>query len=273
MDTFGKGERVFLDDSSKTFASVTRTSFLGLSNSTVVVNDEGKIHAITGDNLYHNVVHVSSGKSIDSTEHYIPSTDVKLIGPQILSEEGIDQLSQIALFQKFMALPVEERLEKASSWALASDDIDNRTVYLQELLNLLQDDSAFIRKQSSILLSHLDDNLKALMLQKMFSLTDSESRKQLIVRFTLVQNDKRKTEVFMQDLYKLLLDDETYIKIEFERFGKNTYTPSILSQKIDDFIKEKEPDEIKEIAEHWRNRRYYSSRIAKKYVKKILSKY
>ena len=159
MDTFGKGERVFLDDSSKTFASVTRTSFLGLSNSTVVLNDEGKNYALTGDSLYHDVVHVSSGRSNDSTEHSIPSTDVKLIGPQILSEEGIDQVSQIALFQKFMALPVEQRLEKASSWALASDDIDNRKVYLQELLKLLEDDSSFIKKQASIFLSHLDLSL------------------------------------------------------------------------------------------------------------------
>jgi len=270
MATFVKGERVFLDDSSKNFASVTKTSFLGLSKSTVVLNDEGRLHALTGDSFDHNVVHVSSGKSNDSTEHEIPSTDVKLIGPQILSEEGIDQVSQIALFQKFMALPVEQRLEKASSWAAASDDIDNRTVYLQELLKLLEDDSSFIKKQASIFLSHLDDNLKTLMLQKMFSLTDSETRKQLIVRFTIVQNDKRKTEIFIQDLFKLLLDDETYIKMEF---GKNTYTPSILSQKIDDFIKEKTPDEIKEITEHWRNRRYYSSRTAKLYVKKILSKY
>ena len=91
------------------------------------------------------------------------------------------------------------------------------------------------------------------MFQKLFSFTDAEFRKQLIVRFTLVQNDKRKTEIFIQDLYELLLDDETYIKIEFERFGKNTYTPFILSQKIDNFMKEKTPDEIKEITEHWRN--------------------
>ena len=273
MDTFGKGERVFLDDSSKTFASVTRTSFLGLSNSTVVLNDEGKNYAVTGDSLYHDVVHVSSGKSNDSTEHSIPSTDVKLIGPQILSEEGIDQVSQIALFQKFMALPVEERLEKASSWALASADVENRATYLQELLGILEDDSTFIRKQAAIFLSHLDDNLKALMFQKLFSFTDAEFRKQLIVRFTFVQNDKRKSEIFIQDLYELLLDDETYIRIEFERFGKNTYAPSVLSQKIDDFIEEKTSDEIKEIVEHWRKRRYYSSRTAKLYVRKILSKY
>ena len=273
MATFGKGERVFLDDDSQNFASVTKTSFLGLSKSTIVLNDEGRLHALSGNIFDHNVVHVSSGKSNDSTEHEIPSTDVKLIGPQILSEEGIDQISQIALFQKFMALPVEERLEKASSWASASDDIENRSVYLQELLKILEDDSAFIRKQAVIFLSHVDDNLKALMFQKLFSFTDVEFRKQLIVRFTLVQNNKRKSEIFIQDLYKLLLDDETYIKIEFNRFGKNTYTPSILSQKINDFIEEKTPDEIKEIAEHWRNRRYYSSRTAKLYVKKILSKY
>ena len=273
MATFGKGERVFLDDSSQNFASVTKTSFLGLPKSTVVLNDEGRLHALSGNNFNHNVVHVSSGKSNDSVEHEIPSTDVKLIGPQILSEEGLDQVSQIALFQKFMALPVEERLEKASSWALASADVENRSAYLQELLGILEDDSTFIRKQAAIFLSHLDDNLKALMFQKLFSFTDAEFRKQLIVRFTFVQNDKRKSEIFIQDLYELLLDDETYIRIEFERFGKNTYAPSVLSQKIDDFIEEKTSDEIKEIVEHWRKRRYYSSRTAKLYVRKILSKY
>ena len=89
MATFGKGERVFLDDSSQNFASVTKTSFLGLSKSTIVLNDEGRLHALSGNIFDHNVVHVSSGKSNDSTEHEIPSTDVKLIGPQILSEEGI----------------------------------------------------------------------------------------------------------------------------------------------------------------------------------------
>ena len=62
--------------------------------------------------------------------------------------------------------------------------------------------------------SHVTPDIRAIMLANLESRTVADTRKELIVRFTSIQNDKVQLEEFRQSLFTLLLDDTAYARIE-----------------------------------------------------------
>jgi len=266
-----KGDRVYLLDT-LCFGNVNRTKILGVSSGVSITVDNGELHVFTGDRLKGNIVNVETGKDGYDVDIDIPS-DVRLIGQEVLTGLGIDPISQLSLFQKFMALSNEERLESSSQWDLISSDPENRDVYIQNIMDTLEDDTVFIQKQSAKLLSHLSDEMKGYMLTRMFQITTVEDRKNFIVQFYSIQNDKKKTELFVQALYEILLDNSDYLRVEFERFGKKFHTPEQLSNKIDSFLSGTTESEKEDIISNWRDHHKFISSTAPLFVRNVLSKY
>jgi len=69
-----------------------------------------------------------------------------------------------------------------------------------------------------------------------------------------------------------LLDNDTYLYFEMNRFGKYVFDTTILSEKIESFLKTKTSDEKLSIIDEWKKRKYFINRkFASLYVKQILN--
>jgi len=202
-----KGERTFIKDDDS-FADVMRTRIFGKESSGVVVQmDDGSYKAFIGNSV-NQVVNTETQKDANGTDFEIPM-DVKKHGPAILSAIGLDAENQ-------------------------------RATFLSEILGLLDDDTLFIQTQASKLLSHFDDTTRGQMLTKLNSITTSEQRKQLILKYTSVKYNKKSVERFMQELYKLLLEDDEYLVMQMKVHGTKFIKEPELSRKILAFMEHRE---------------------------------
>lgn len=208
-----KGTRVYLT-SSKMFGEVMMTSVLG-TDGVVVKCDNGSIQMVCGEDILDNVVEKSTENDGRGKSKAMP-TDVRVIGPQVLESFGVDETTRAALFQKFMVLEENVRLEKATYWEANKDDPAKMAAFLPELMTLIGGDTQFIQTKSAKLLRHLDEDTRNAMLTNMMSSTTEDERKTMIMEYTSIQNDKRKVVEFLQSMYELLLDDETYLKMELK---------------------------------------------------------
>ena len=266
-----KGARTYLPGK-KTYGDVVRTSMLG-TDAIIVECDDGSMQAFCGDAILESVVDKATKKNGKGIDIDIP-TDVKVIGPAVLESIGLDEVTRGALFQKFMVLDEVTRLEKAAYWELHQADQAKMDVFLPELMTLLGEDTLYIQTQSAKLLKHLDQATRDVMLAKFMTDTTEEQRKAFILQFTHVRNDKFKTEEFVQGMYALLLDDVTYITIEFKKaLGKKNITGSDATQLIDEFL-QNTSDAIKtKVVTAWRRYKMYRSKRGKSYAYNQCRKY
>ena len=264
------GDRTFLKNHDE-FADVQRESFLGFQKSVVVLCDDGTVAAYCGDDASEQVVDIVTGKDGKGVVVEVP-TDVKILGPAILTEVGIEPLEQKALFQKFMVMSKEDRRAKMAAWISAKDDPANKATFLSELLSLLDDDSPFIQKQSEKLLNHLDQTQRDTMLIQLNSITTHDQRRDLILEYTEIRNDKYKTEQFVQKLYLMLLDNDTYLRMEFKRFGSKYFKNNMaqLDSKLDGFFAGRSQAYRDNVVTVWRQHHMYNSRRGPSYVRNQL---
>ena len=268
-----EGERTYIKDIDE-FGDVTRSGFLGLTSGGAVVEcDDGVMRAYCGSEYPSQLVNKTTGKDGHDSDHTVP-TDVKIVGVEILTAEGLDEKSQKALFQKFMVMSSVDRQEKINGWVANKDNVDNRAAFLTEILTLLDDDSPFISTQAEKLLSHLDQSIRDVMLTKLHTITSVDNRKDLIIGFTKVKNDRHLTEIFLQDLYLLLMDDDVYLRMEFERFASKFFDSETLEAKIVSFLSTASDTDKSKVIDNWRNQHLYNSkRSGPRYMRNILRKY
>lgn len=263
-----KGTRVYIS-SKKMFGEVVRTTMLG-TDAVVVQCDNGSLQAACGEDVLDEVVDKATSKNGRGTEKTIP-TDVKVIGPQVLETFGVDERTRATLFQKFMVLEESVRLEKATYWEKNKDDTVAMSKFLPELMSLIGGDTLFIQTKLARLLRHLDAETRGIMLQNMMTKTTEDERKTMIMHYTSVQNDKKKVEAFLQDMYELLLGDKTYIMMEFKKALANR---RIYEEKsvpmIQVYVENSSESQLSNVVRIWRKRKYYRSGKGGRYAYNVL---
>lgn len=265
------GARVFLT-SANTFGEVVKTSILG-SEAVVVKCDDGSLKAVCGEEVLDEVVEKASSMDGRGSKKKLP-TDVRVIGPPVLQSFGVEEQATAALFQKFLVLDDSVRQERATYWEENKDDSEAMKDFLPELISLLGDDTIFIQQKSFRLLKHLDEETKAILMENMMTSTTQEQRQLMITEFSSAQNDKKKALEFVQNIFEMLLDNKTYIRMEFK---KSLATKGILdessSQLITTFLANSSDAEVEDVVEQWRAMKYYRSRTGTKYARNIVEKY
>ncbi|CAN0297992.1 unnamed protein product [Ectocarpus sp. 6 AP-2014] len=262
------GDRAYLP-SSDSFADVTRDSLLGLSKGCVVRSDDGKLRAFCGS-VASSVVEKTSGKDGAGNTVTVP-TDVKVVGPAILGKLGVSEADQFTLFHKFIALDPSVRREKAAFWEEHQYDDEALATFIPEVLRILESDEAYIQQHSAKLLAHVTDDIRTKMITNMEARTTGDIRKGLIVRFTLIQNDKIQLEEFRQSLFSLLLDDVSYARIEMTRslLSVRGATQAGVDKQLDEFLDIVSDDTLSEFVSNWRSMKYYTTAARKAGARKV----
>lgn len=263
------GDRAYLQEAD-TFADVTRDHILGLKKGCVVMSDDGKLMAFCGGNSS-TVVEKTSGKDGDGNSVSVP-TDVKTIGPAVLARFGVDEVDQVTLFDKFIVLDSTVRNEKAAFWENHQYDDDILAVFIPEVLQILESDDLYIAKHADSLLSHVSAEVRATMLANMATRTDTDTRKGLIVRFTLIQNDRVQVEEFRQAMFALLLDNAAYTRIEMTRCLRTIegMPESEADETITNFLATASDQTIAEFVQKWRSMKYYTRSARECGTRKVL---
>ena len=262
------GDRAYLPEAD-TFADVTRDHILGLKMGCVVRSDDGKLRAFCGGKSS-TVVEKNSAKDGAGNTIALP-TDVKAIGPQVLSRFGVADVDQVALFSKFIVLDSAVRKEKASFWEEHQYDDEALSTFIPEVLSILQSDDLYIASHANKILAHVDADVRQTMLTNMMSRTDTETRKGLIVRFTFIQNDRVQLEEFRQAMFALLLDNVTYTRIEMT---KTLLTIRGMQQadadsQVGEFLESAPEETINDFVDVWREMKYYTKSAQKSAARKV----
>lgn len=262
------GDRAYLP-SSDSFADVTRDSMLGLKKACVVRSDDGTLRAFCGE-VASSVVEKNSRKDGGGNTVTVP-TDVKVVGPAILGKFGVSETDQFALFHKFIALEPSVRREKAALWEQHQNDDNALATIIPDVLRILESDDAYIRQHSAKLLAHVSDDIRTKMLTNMEARTTTDTRKGLIARFTLVQNDRVQLEEFRQSLFTLLLDDFSYARIEMTRslLSVRGATRESVDKQLDELLGTVTGDTLSEFVTNWRSMKYYTSAARKAGARKV----
>lgn len=262
-------DRIFLTDTDS-HADVTREGFLGITNSVMMACDDGTMRAYCGNDLKSNVVNTSTGLNGDGSAVVIPM-DVKTDGPAILTQFGLDPLDQVALFQKFMVLPKALRRQKMTEWQANISDETTRATFLTEFVDLLGDDDLFIKTQADKLLRHIDETIRGEMLVKFYQLTDAETRRNLIVQFTVSKNDKFKTEEFLQSIYAMTMTSDQYLRMELILAVGNLLDRG--TERVDAFMAARSEASRGFVAATWKKRKYYRGTTGPRYAVRLLKRY
>lgn len=265
------GSRVYVT-SLQMFGDVTKTKTLGLDG-VVVQCDDGSLRAVYGNDIQEQLVDKSTSKNGKGELVDVP-TDVKVIGPQVLESIGVDEQTRGALFQKFMVLEESVRLEKAKYWEENRDNPAAMSTFLPELMTLLGGDTNFIKKKSAKLLAHLDDDVRNTMLTNMMVKTTAEERKAMILQYTSIQNKRRKVVEFLQGMYELLLDNRTYIAMEFKKaLVRRQILAAESAPMIAAFLAKSSESDVEQVVAKWRKRKYYRSRRGGRYAFSIVKNF
>ena len=262
------GDRAF-QENNKIFSTVTRTKILGIDNSLVIFKDNGTMEAVCGSSSVNSIVNKNTTKDGGDIVHSLP-VDVKDVGPVVLTSEGIDPIAQAALFQKFMVLPEETRVQTGQEWVESISNSD--TSFVPTLVSNLNSDNTIVKDSVTVdIMEILDQTTRDELFTKLISKTDEETYN-IIVQLTETKNLRKEREIIMQDVVYNLLDNDTYLYFEMNRFGKYVFDTTILSEKIESFLTTKTSDEKLNIIDEWKKRKYFINRkFASLYVKQILN--
>jgi len=187
MDHVNSGDRVY-NIESDSFGDVKRTRFLGKSGA-VLTEDDGTLsgypETVVRSKLFNKVSRKNGiGESTDTP------MDVRIEGVSILSALNIDPVQQRLMFVKFMGMfSKEERRAYVTEWIEKRDDPIQRTIFLNNIVEALDDDDVFIRNEGRKAFFDIEEELQ----KKMFTSTRDE---------------------FLQQMYEILMDDEDYIQFE-----------------------------------------------------------
>lgn len=264
--------RIFIKDNYQ-FGEIQRTDILGFSGSIALMKDDGLVELFAGKRKNDVIVDIVTGKDGNGDDYIVPE-DVKNFGTPVLNSIGItDENDQVALFQKYAVLSETDRKENLELWEQNSGDETNRNIFLTNLLTLLADDHLYLRTQSDLWISYIREDIRVQMMTNFFLGTNEEQRKDFIVEFTAIKNDKRKREEFLQVLFKMLLDEDTYLRIELEKYAKKYYVDPILSDKIDSFFLNTTNQQRTDIVSYWRLHKLFISKKGPLFAKKQIDKY
>ena len=265
LDYVQNGDRVYLDDNQQ-YGAVLKKGFLGLTKAVVMECDDGTCKAYCGDSATQHVIKKETGENGKGEIVNLP-TDVKEVGPSILSGLGISTEDQGALFQKFIALEPSVRQEKVQYWVDNNSDPEKMAVFFSELIPMLEADDLFVETQAAIMLRHMDDTSRLVMAERLYASTTSAERRDMILRYTEDRASRAKTEEFLQDMYEKFLPDDLYLKMEFRKaLAKLRIFEA--SGAIDAFISNQE--DIATIASDWRRKKIYKSNIAPTYAHRLI---
>lgn len=213
MSHVTSGDRAYLTDSDS-YGEVSRTTFLGLKNASVITMDDGTVSAFSGENVLEKVVSKASGKNGKGNDIELP-VDVKEVGPELLGEIGVSDEDQLSLFEKFMALPKTTRRSKLNEWVLVKDDESQKSEFLSTMVGELVDDEIYIKAQAALVLNHLDDDIRTKMLGVFMETTTDSQRREMILTWHNVKSDKKNKDTFLQTIYALTMTDDEYINVEY----------------------------------------------------------
>ena len=263
------GDRAYLPMSDM-FGDITRDSILGLKKACVVRCDDGRLTAFCG-NVASTVVDKDSAKDGSGNSMDVP-TDVKVIGPSALSKFDINETDQFAMFHKFILLDRSVRREKAAFWEAHQYDDQVLATFIPEVISILQSDDIYIAEHANRLLAHVTPEIRATMLANMETRTIADTRKGLIVRFTLIQNDRVQLEEFRQSLFTLLLDDAAYARIEMRRclLTIRGTTEADADHQLNHFFGTATEATVKQFVGEWRTNKYYTKAARAAATRKVL---
>ena len=266
------GDRVYLNDNNQ-YGDVERKGFLGLKKSVILSCDDGTRKAYCGQPAVQNVINKGTGENGIGETVSLP-TDVKEVGPSILSGLGIAAEDQVAFFQKFMVLDPAVRQEKIQYWVDNNSDAGKIATFYSELLTLLESDDLYVQTQAAGLLRHLDEETKQHMSTALFSTTTSAERRDLILQFTQAKVSRSKTQEFLQAMYKRFMNDSVYLKMEFKKaIAKLHIFDPQASQMIDSFITDTPESTISDIVRDWRDKKLYKSEVGPTYAHRYIKAY
>lgn len=212
MSHITRGDRVYIVDSDS-YGDVNRTTFLGKQGS-VLVADDGTLGGFTSTETNEKIVNQTTGKNGLGVAIETPM-DVKNEGVSILDAMNITSEQQSLMFSKFMAMfNKEERRAYVKDWKEKESDPVQRTLFLNNLVEDLDDDEVFITNEGTKALVDIEPEIQKKMFTKFLTTVDKKTREAYILEWVVSKNDKEKKDDFLQKMYELLMDDEDYIKME-----------------------------------------------------------
>lgn len=213
MPGFTCGDRVYIANSDS-YGDVKRTTFLGKPG-IVLYNDDGTLGGFSEKtsrtNIFSKTTNTNGmGETIES-----PPMDVRVEGVPILNAMNIPPENHQYMFFKFKEMfPKEQRRAYMREWEEKKDDQVQRTLFLNNFMQVLDDDEDFIANEERKALVYVEPEVQKKMFSKFLTTVDRSTRQQYILEWVLAKNDRRKKEVFLQKMYELLMDDDDYIKME-----------------------------------------------------------
>lgn len=263
------GDRAYLP-ASKGFGDVTRDRLLGLKKGCVIKGDDGKLRAFGGD-VVQSVVNKESGMDGSGTQVPLP-TDVKVVGPYVLSKFGVGEAEHTALFSKFNALDPIVREEKAAFFEEHKDDDKALGEFVTGLMDILQTDDVYIATHAQQVLADVPDDIRAMMTSNLATAIESDTRKQLIGKFHTIQNDRIQVEGFKQQLFATLLDNTTYARLEMTRclLRQQGATAASADERVQNFIQTASQATIDKFVTEWRHLKYFRNSAKKFAMRKVL---
>lgn len=206
------GDRAYLVDSDS-YGDVGRTKFLGITG-IVLSDDNGNFSAFCGEKANTSVVNKTTGKNGKGTAISMP-TDVKSEGVEVLASMNISPENQRLMFVKFMGMfSKEQRRAYMDEWITVKNDDAQKNIFLNALVQDLDDDEVFIQTEGKKALIGIDPDVQKKMFTKLLTVVDKTTREQYIIQWMIVKNDKNKKEEFLQGMYEQLMDDDDYILME-----------------------------------------------------------
>lgn len=206
------GDRVYIVESD-TYGDVKRTTFLGKPG-VVLSNDDGSLGGFSQKVTRTNIVNKTTKKN-GLGETVEPPMDVRVEGVPILGAMNISPANQRFMFVKFMGMfPKEQRRAYVREWKEKKGDPVQKTLFLNNLIEALDDDEVFISTEGKKALVEVEPDVQKKMFAKFLTTVDKTTRQQYILEWVMSKNDKTKKDAFLQKMYELLMEDEDYIKME-----------------------------------------------------------
>lgn len=198
---------------SDSYGDVDRTTFLGKPG-VVLYNDDGSLGGFTEKETDSNIVNKTTGKNGLGTEMEIPM-DVRVEGVSILGAMNISADDQKFMFVKFMGMfSKTERRAYVTEWNEKKDDPVQKTLFLNKIVEALDDDEVFITNEGKKALVDIEPEIQKKMFTKFLTTVDKTTRQAYILEWVVSKNDKDKKDVFLQKMYELLMEDDDYIQME-----------------------------------------------------------
>ncbi len=261
MPHIGRGDRAYVVDSDS-FADVERTTFLGKEGS-VLLGDDGLVTGLGASETRSRVVNKSTSENGLGETVELPM-DVKVEGVSILQELSVDPEQHRLMFAKFMVMfTKEQRRAYVEEWKQKRDDPVQKTLFLNGMIQALDDDEVFVAEEGKKALVQVDPDVQKKMFEKFLTTVDRSTRQRYILEWLVCKNDKDKKDAFLQKMYELLMEDDDYIVME-GRKALDSLSMSLREQQsiFSRFLRVSSAEERREHVAEWRRVRKSRSRRA-----------